>query len=190
MRSMKQTLRIVPIAIVALQLTACAKTVQWEEEVPLNTGETIWVKRTDTYKPSSEAGNPLQFAWELQGRSVEFIWQSKPYKFHTDSTELMMLYALEASNDLVVVAWSKDCAKRGFGEFRWSNGGWQLQPNISQKLIGQPRNLMSYFSSLDGAIPARVTKEIRTKEDTAPNRGKTELNLDVSTIANNCSGKK
>jgi hypothetical protein len=30
-------------------ITACSKTVQWEEEVPLNTGETIWVKRSDTY---------------------------------------------------------------------------------------------------------------------------------------------
>jgi hypothetical protein len=42
-----------------LQLTACSKTVQWEEEVPLNTGEVIWVKREVTYKYKGAGGNPL-----------------------------------------------------------------------------------------------------------------------------------
>ena len=31
--------------VLALHLAACSRTVEWQEEVPLNTGETIWVKR-------------------------------------------------------------------------------------------------------------------------------------------------
>ena len=40
MNRFKTSLRILVAMVAALQLTACSKTVQWEEEVPLNTGET------------------------------------------------------------------------------------------------------------------------------------------------------
>ena len=39
MNRFKTSLRILVAMVAALQLTACSKTVQWEE-VPLNTGET------------------------------------------------------------------------------------------------------------------------------------------------------
>ena len=38
--------RGVAIGLLALVLSACGRTVTWEEEVPLNTGETIWIERT------------------------------------------------------------------------------------------------------------------------------------------------
>ena len=51
--------RLVLAAFAVLQLAGCSKTVQWEEEVPLNTGETIWVQRTVKYTYRGGAGNPL-----------------------------------------------------------------------------------------------------------------------------------
>jgi hypothetical protein len=59
----RRYLQILLVVVGALQLAACSKTVQWEEEVPLNTGEVIWVKRTDTFIRRSEPGNPLQMGW-------------------------------------------------------------------------------------------------------------------------------
>ena len=53
----------ITLLLSAILLGACSKTVQWEEEVPLNTGEVIWVKRTDTFTRRSEPGNPLQMGW-------------------------------------------------------------------------------------------------------------------------------
>ena len=49
------------IAVLALGwvLAGCTRTVHWEEEVLLNTGETIWVKRSGTYTYRSASGNPL-----------------------------------------------------------------------------------------------------------------------------------
>lgn len=43
-------LKLLLIGLVMTALTACSKTVQWEEEVPLNTGDVIWVKREVVYK--------------------------------------------------------------------------------------------------------------------------------------------
>ena len=176
--------------VAATQLSACSKTVQWEEEVPLNTGETIWVKRTDSYVIGGEPGNPLKMTWGIEKRAYEFSWQGQHYSYLTKSIGAILLSELIDGKDMVIVDATSNCAKPGYGEFRWRNGRWQLQPNISPELIGQPRNLMHHYSSEEGEIPARVTKETRNKEDTAPNRGEKSLNVDVSKIAINCSGGK
>lgn len=74
-------LRLLVLAIV-LPLTACSKTVQWEKEVPLNTGETIWVKRTAKYTYQGGAGNPQDMAYRpVRGAVVEFDWRGKHYSF-------------------------------------------------------------------------------------------------------------
>lgn len=75
--------RIVLAALAVLQLTGCSKTVQWEEEVPLNTGETIWVKRTVKYTYQGGAGNPLDMAYRPERGSslTEFNYQGKFYRF-------------------------------------------------------------------------------------------------------------
>jgi hypothetical protein len=67
--------------------SACSKTVQWEEEVPLNTGETIWVKRTVKYTYQGGAGNPLDIAYRPERGSyvTEFTWGGKHYRFDLDS---------------------------------------------------------------------------------------------------------
>lgn len=170
-------------------LTACSKTVQWEEEVPLNTGETIWVKRTDTFERRSEPGNPLQFGWWPISREVKFNWQGQAYAFQTDTTAIFMIHEFYEPKTVAVVAWKKDCGKRGYAEYRWLNGNWQLQKNVSPTLVGQPRNLMDYYSATDGDIPARVTQEfIRNSRFDLPQKGGTESHLLESRISSNCAG--
>ena len=193
MQRLKQLLRLLLAVAAAAQLTACSKSIQWEEEVPLNTGETIWVKRTDTFTRGSEPGNPLKSAWWPKSRALEFTWQGRLYTYQSDSkvsVGAILIYPLVADKTLAIVDATSNCAKPGYGEFRWAKGRWQLQQNVNQVLIGQPRNLMSYYSAEDGAVPARVTKEIRNTKDTAPNRGRTDLTLDASRIATNCLGSK
>ncbi len=52
------------IVMISLNLlSACSKKVHWEEEVPLNTGEVIWVKRIVTYKFQGASGNPFDMAY-------------------------------------------------------------------------------------------------------------------------------
>lgn len=86
MNRLKKPLRILLALTAALQLTACSKTVQWEEEVPLNTGEVIWVKRTVKYTYQGGAGNPLDMAYRPKRDSyvTEFSWRGKPYRFDLD----------------------------------------------------------------------------------------------------------
>jgi len=181
-------------ALFALQVTACsktAKTVSWEEEVRLNTGETIWIKRSDQFETKSEPGNPLQSALWPGMRTYEFDWRGQHYVYTTTSKEslgALMLYVVGGSS-LVVVDTTRACAKAGFAEFRWVEGGWQLQPNVSPELVGQPRNLMAHYAA-DGSISGRVTTDMKTAEDTAPRRARVALTLEAASVATDCSRRK
>lgn len=189
MNRLKKPLQILLTVTAALQLSACSKTVQWEEEVPLNTGETIWVKRMDSYVKGSEPGNPLKMTWGLDKRHYEFSWHGQHYTYQTESIGAILLYELIADKAISIVDSTKNCAKPGYGEFRWRNGIWQLQQNISPELIGQPRNLMDYASADDGAIPPRVTQDfIRNSRFDLPQNGSSKSHLLASKIATNCSG--
>ena len=50
------------IGLLALILSACSRTVTWEEEVPLNTGETIWIEREMRWAMLGGFGNPFDIA--------------------------------------------------------------------------------------------------------------------------------
>jgi len=136
MSRFKKSLQILLIVIATTQITACSKTVQWEEEVLLNTGETILVNRTDTFERRSEPGNPLQSGWWPISRAVKFTWQGQAYSFQTGTTAIMMIHKFNATGAIAVIAWVKACEKRGYAEFRWSNGNWQLATgNFNQTSI-------------------------------------------------------
>ena len=91
----------------ACALSGCSKTVQWEEEVPLNTGETIWVVRTVTYSYQGDAGNPLDMAYRPDDTEIiEFAWDEKAYRYEGDAR--VILLAISAMKNPVLVARADD----------------------------------------------------------------------------------
>lgn len=88
----------------AILLTACSKAVEWEEEVPLNTGEVIWVKRIVTYKLKGVAGNPLDMTYVPDWTEVvAFEWMNNRYSY-TGRAELMLLAISPGTKKPVLVA--------------------------------------------------------------------------------------
>lgn len=83
-------------------LTACSKTVTWEEEVSLNTGEVIWVERTATYKLQGASGNPLDIAYRPDWtETLEFKWKGKTYSYTSDAG--IMLLAMSPTTEFPVL---------------------------------------------------------------------------------------
>lgn len=95
------------VAAMLLLPAACTKTVQWEEEVPLNSGETIWVKRTVKYKVQGGAGNPFDLAYRpVSGSSVtEFDWHGKSYRFDLDVGIVLIAISPQGYPVLVGEGW-------------------------------------------------------------------------------------
>jgi hypothetical protein len=93
MNWLKTFLKALLIAVTALQITACSKSVQWEEEVPLNTGETIWVKREAKFVLKGGGPLALDIAYQSNGdEKIDFDWKGKKYSYA--GVEGIMLLAI------------------------------------------------------------------------------------------------
>jgi len=149
----KKLLKILLTLLAAVQLTACSRTVQWEEEVPLNTGETIVVKRSGTYTYESESGNPLKFAYRPDWRStIEFTYKGKKYSHTDDAVLILLAIAPNGSPTLVAEAANHDwawknkynCVTPSYVQFNPDESGsrWTWPDRIDSWLHNQPTNLI------------------------------------------------
>jgi hypothetical protein len=93
-------------AAAVVGLGACAKTVEWQEEVPLNTGETIWVRRSVEYERAGEAGNPFQRVWRTRRGSavLAFEWRGKPYRFSEHGGPMVLAIGREGRPAVIAQA--------------------------------------------------------------------------------------
>ena len=109
MNLLKKSLQILLAMGAALQLTACSKTVQWEEEVLLNTGETIWISKEVRYTIKGQPGNPLDLGYlpdfvestsfKYGGRDYTYVGEAKVMVLAISPQKLPVLLAHPISND-------------------------------------------------------------------------------------------
>lgn len=165
---------VVALGIAAL-LTACSKTVQWEEEVPLNTGETIWVKRTVVYRLKGAGGNPMDIGYgQDYTETLTFKLGGKDYGYEGDAA--LMLLAISPQKVPVLVGpagdkswdWNHNyrCATPHYVQFVPDSSGhkWIWPPDIEPWLYGMPPNLMRQRRKPE-QMQSRYTAQERNQED-------------------------
>jgi hypothetical protein len=175
MRCTQPTLKLALAALLALQLTACAKTVRWEEEVPLNTGETVWVKRTVNYFMQGGAGNPFDMAYRPDWPEViEFKWNGKNYRYEGDAR--VMVLAISPQKQPVLVAGAAAGAWDAKHDYKCvipfyvqlipdvTGKNWTWPPQIETWLYNLPPNLMLQRKAPD-EMGTRYTAKQRQAED-------------------------
>lgn len=183
--------RLAPLLVVlATQLVACGRTVTWEEDVALDSGTTLRVKRFDHYARTSQPGNPFEMGWWIDRRSLEFRWRDRDYEFSTPTTEILMIQEIGDPAHLVIVAWTLQCNTRGYGEYRLDGRTWRLQPSLDAALVGRRRNVMHHYTADQREMPKLVSPAFRLSEDTQSNRGRVDPELMASRIATGCSGTR
>lgn len=151
------------------------KTVEWEEEVPLNTGETIWVTRTVTYSLKGDAGNPLDIGYRPDRvEKLQFRWGGKSYFY--EASAAIMLLAISPKQQPVLVApaadrswdWNHDylCVRPHYVQFvpPKRGGEWQWLTEIEPWLYGMKHNLMRQRRKLE-EMGHRYTAQQRDEED-------------------------
>lgn len=160
----------------ALQLTACSKTVQWEEEVPLNTGETIWVKRGTSYSYKGAGGNPFDIGLRPDRmQSLEFQWKGARYTWEGDAS--LMLLAIDPKERPVLVAnaaWQAEwgtrnnykCVKPYYVQFVLDKSGkWTWPAQIEPWLYGVHANLLVAVRYAPQDMPERISSAQRAEFD-------------------------
>ena len=72
---------------IAVLLTACTKTVKWEEEVLLNNGHSIVITREAEFKYDISQDRLFSPYWQFQAESLSFQWLGTAYKFRNAPSE-------------------------------------------------------------------------------------------------------
>ena len=177
----------ITLLLSAILLGACSKTVQWEEEVPLNTGEVIWVKRTVVYSLKGAGGNPFDIGYgQDRTETLSFTWNEKNYVYEGDAA--LMLLAISPIKQPVLVAPAADrtwdgnhnyyCTVPYYVQFVPDASGrkWTWPPDIEPWLYGLSHNLMRQRRKPE-EMKSRYTALQRNEEDAigsmqGPSRGK------------------
>ena len=185
-------LKLIAVACLAALLMGCSKTVQWEEEVPLNTGEVIWVTRYVTYKYQGAGGNPLDMAYRPDWtETLEFTWRGKKYSYR--GRALIDLLAISPlTKEPVLVSWAanKDwhfqnnyrCTVPFYVQFVPDSSGrvWTWPTAIESWLYGMPHNMMRHKpESIGDAMPVKYSHaDISRLEnwDLSGNSGRSRIN--------------
>jgi hypothetical protein len=153
LKRLRAALRYGLPAVAAIHLTACSKTVQWEEEVPLNNGQILWVARTVVYSSQGGAGNPLDTAYRPgPDQTIEFKWKGQDFRYKGDAR--LMLLAISPAGKPVLVAKAADnswyarhnyaCTLPFYAQLVPDDTGrsWTWPPRIEPWLLNLPANLM------------------------------------------------
>lgn len=197
MNRLRKLLRMLLPVLAALQLTACSKTVQWEEEVPLNTGETIWVKRSVVYSLKGAGANPFDIGYRPDYmETLSFQWGNKKYVYEGNADLIVLAISPQKQPVLVAPAANKGwdwnhnyhCATPHYVQFVPDESGrnWTWPPEIEPWLYGTSSNLMGHLGKPE-EMQKRYTAQQRSEEDAislmqSPPRAK----IDPKFIDRNC----
>jgi len=169
--STSTAVRVLPVLLASIMTTACGNTVRWEEEVVLNNGETISVKRERAYTRQSEPGNPFIVNWApVTAQTIEFTWRGKRYEYTGDA--MLILLAIAPSGIPVLVARADDnmwhavhkyrCTRPFYVELVPDGTGkqWSWPPMVDAWLYRRPSNLMAAPPPRKHPLPRYTAKEI------------------------------
>jgi hypothetical protein len=148
----RQMLRFVLICS-SLVLGACGQ-IAWKEEVRLQNGDLIVVKRSAKTRAFGEIGGPG--GWENEGMTVEVVQPVNPNNPPLWNGKFVpLLFDRDAENsEWFIVATFVSCQswydlgrpKLPYTEFRLKKGTW-VQQSLSPALIGRKGNMLTHIRS-------------------------------------------
>lgn len=169
--------KLILIGLAMTSLAACSRTVEWEEEVPLNTGETIIVKRTVPWELQGGAGNPLDIGMRpnVDQQVLQFTYKGKNYSYSGGAAVRWVVISKEGIPNLVATpsAWAWDrrnfyfCTVPFYVQFKPNASGeiWTWPNKIEPWLYGSVYNLMAAIPRLNEDRKGRYTAIDRKERD-------------------------
>lgn len=193
--------RILAASAIVLSLSACSKTVHWDEEVLLNTGETIWVKRTVVYTKQGGAGNPFDTAYRKEkDEAIEFTWNGRSYYYKGEA--VVMVLAISPKKQPVLVARAEDnawdarynyaCTYPFYVQLMPDATGraWVWPTAIEPWLYNLSTNLFQDFGKPDGILPRYTVQQKKFQPYLADPRLLSSHKIDPAFTGDLCKRKE
>ena len=146
--------KLILIGLAMTALTGCTRNFQWEEEVLLNTGETIWITKEVSYSIKGQPGNPADMGYlSDQIETTSFKYGGRGYRYKGDAPQLMVL-AISPDKQPVLLAPAKSrnwgvennykCTKPYYVQLMPDSSGsnWRWPDKIEPWTYNLPTNLM------------------------------------------------
>lgn len=192
------------LTIVLLLVGSCSfsmfdRHVSWEEEVPLNTGETIWVKRYVTYRFDITHDNPFIPSYIPDWtETLEFEWQGRRYTY-TGAAEIMLIAISPLTKEPVLLANSMmrgwgyrnnyKCTTPYYVQFYPDTSGkhWSWPPRIEPWLYDLRYNLMYHRPRLNSVEQKYTTQDRKELDKTIAVQSLYLVSVDASYSSTACS---
>lgn len=172
------------IGVAVFLLGACSKTVTWEEEVPLNTGEVIWVKRSVEYSVQGDAGNPMDLAWRpKKEQKLEFEWKSRKHKY--EGAACLQVLAIHSNRPVLIGdAWCQSLQWthkydpcEAYVQLNYDQSGqWIWPPKPEEWVFGLKTNLVIDFTN-PNRLEERISTNMRDSYKTKDPRAKSQIEV-------------
>jgi hypothetical protein len=130
----QKLLLAIVMVFVVIRFTACTRYVHWEEEVLLNTGETITVNKDVRYSIKGQPGNPADLGYVPDWvETISFQYGGQSYKYKGDAG--IFVLAISPQKIPVLLA--------------FTGGGWGTRNNYP--LCIKP-NYVQFFPDSSGQV--------------------------------------
>lgn len=136
-----------------IQTYGCTKTIQWEEEVQLNTHEIVLLKHKVEYNVQGGAGNPFDFAYRPKSGShvMEFDWNGRHYVFNLEIG--IMLLAISPQKQPVLLAPAESRAWEAVNHYKCTIPFYvQFIPDSSGRNWTWPSRIEPWLYNLDSNL--------------------------------------
>jgi hypothetical protein len=163
--------------VALMQLAACSKTVQWEEEVPLNTGEVIWVHRSMPWVYKGGFGNPFDMSLlPTREQTIRFKYGGAEYSYIGRANVHWVAISPSTKQPVLVApaadfGWYTDntyyCVVPYYVQLVPDASGkqWTWPEKIETWLYDMPANVMVNFPRLEEMRKERYTVKDRDERD-------------------------
>ena len=171
-------MRSIAIAVACFSLAACSQTVQWEEEVPLNTGEVIWVTRKIEFEMRGGFGNPFDIAMRpTRVQELRFSYAGRAYSYTGRANLILLAVSPGEVPNLIAPAADFDWANEHTNKYSCvvpfyvqlipdaSSANWTWPTKPEPWLYGMPANLMQSHPNLDERRQAKYSAKDRAQRD-------------------------
>lgn len=161
------------IVVLMFGCTKPPKVVAWDEEVVLNTGESITLHREETYEYGGEPGNPLKNGWTgKRWGTAKFTWRGREYVFNEHSAPMLLAISPEGqpvfAMDAQTGAWSDinnfPCTTPYYVQFVPDESGrrWTWPKTVAPWLYGLRMNFLQDLPTPDSPARRYSAAEVRS----------------------------
>ena len=154
-------LNLACLMLIAAGLSACSRTISFEEEVEIANGRKVVIKRSTQFERSCEG---FSCGWRLSQSSIRSSdvpiseWAEKMWP---------MVLVVSNTGDLVLIALRPMCEGPRYRQYVSKNNKWNEMP-LDKAYFDTTANLLMSVGEEHVKLPIRVEAVYRIKENNAP----------------------